>query len=130
MHAFVSTRAAMEGRSRALILSVAAHILFFASIITARLTTASAGAALAEAKNQVTERLRFIEVAPAPPKPIRSSAPPARTHAQETAKPVPSLNDFKFHIPDVPNIPEGISVPLPPDLDFSTKVTDSLDFGP
>jgi protein TonB len=126
LHPFVTTRPARTGRLRALPLSVAAHIAVILVIMSPRAKTSSSAGEIRRQEG-ASEHVRFVEVAPAPAKqPAPKATAAAAAHPRvvpAAASVMPRLAPLSIDLSSIADV----GPPLP-NVDLTSKVTDSLDF--
>ena len=123
LHPFVTTQPARTGHLRALPLSIAAHIAVILVIISPRARTSSSAGEV-HRPERASEHVQFVSVAPAPAEQPAAKTTATRPRVVRTAAAVmPRIAPLSIDVSSIANV----SPPLP-NVDFTSKVTDSLDF--
>lgn len=124
LHPFVSTRPVYTRRSRALPLSIAAHMMVILAVVAPRTKTSSSAGDVRRGERS-SEHVQFIKVAPAPAEPS-APRPTATTHpklVRTTAAVVPRIAPLSINMSSVSDVGPAL-----PSMDLTSRVTDSLDF--
>ena len=130
LHPLISTRPVRTGRLRSLPLSVAVHIVVILFVVAPRAKTSSSAGDLRRSMRG-TERVQFIEVAPAPAEPAPSPTPVTTSRrlvrtaatAAPTAAVLPHIAPVSINLAAISDVG-----PAMPNVDLTNRVTDSLDF--
>jgi outer membrane biosynthesis protein TonB len=127
LHPFVSTRPVRTSRLRALPLSIAAHMVVILVIVAPRAKTSSSAGDVRRGE-RTSEHVQYVKVAQAPPEPPAPKAMPRTTTTrpklvQTAAAVIPRIAPLSINLASA----SDVAPPLP-NVDLTSKVTDSLDF--